>query len=511
MTNDIQLTPKMKKARTLAIAANVVSVIEVALFTLTSINLAQFAQSILHTNATFARESLQEWVETAAQLGFGTTVDPQSAAAALTYLASMFAMFGAIVCVIGVMASIGIFRANDKPEIAYRSYCVGLIGGLCSFACGNIISGVLLFLASKFLNSDYVDKVGEEVAYKNGKRLGFLRVVEFLCVIYFMAMMATILFVTRSSYFDAYYWTDFIQLLMMAVTLWLIWNRKEAGRKIIIGMISAYIIALLVLELAINDFDFLWFLYDTSVPIVVLCYFIFSKRVPAVMTQPMRVDKRAENLAEDEKLWNLKSPAFWRNLLLYFCVFSVIGHWMEWCVCWFIRWGLVPGTYDPNSGIWHDLLNPFFVYGAAMVLIGLFMFPIKNFCQKKIKVRGGALAASFVINSLFCAAIELGMGLVMNYPPDPVTGKLPLWDYTDMAFNFMGQICLLNTVFFGVMATLFTWLVYPNLEKIIAKTPRDVMNVITVIVLIFFVLLVAMYVINLTMPGIVINGTYGGA
>ena len=96
-----------------------------------------------------------------------------------------------------------------------------------------------------------------------------------------------------------------------------------------------------------------------------------------------------------------------------------------------------------------------------------------------------------------CAAIELILGFTCNVPVD---GVYPLWDYSDMAFNFMGQICLLNTTFFGFMATLMTWLVYPAMEKLFAKIPKDIMNIITVVVIVFFVLVVFMYVINLSLP-----------
>jgi uncharacterized membrane protein len=236
-----------------------------------------------------------------------------------------------------------------------------------------------------------------------------------------------------------------------------------------------------------------------------LVYFGFSKQARVILSRPFKVETRAAELAAEDKLWNPKSAAFWRNLVLYFCIFSVVGHWMEWSVCWLIRWGIVPGTYDPNSGIWHDMLNPFFVYGAAFVVIGLILFPVKNWLMKmmhnKVPV---ALLVSFVVNTAFCAVIELVLGFTCNWPPDPVTGLLPLWDYSNMAFNFMGQICLLNTTFFGVMATLMTWLVYPALEKAFAKIPKDVMNIFTVVIIMFFVLVVCMYVINLDLAGLAV-------
>lgn len=82
----------------------------------------------------------------------------------------------------------------------------------------------------------------------------------------------------------------------------------------------------------------------------------------------------------------------------------------------------------------------FCVYGFGAVACVLLLFPIKNFLEKKIGSRIVPLLISFAINALVCTLIELAMGLMLNQPlPD---GTLPLWDYSDMFCNFMGQVCL---------------------------------------------------------------------
>lgn len=182
-----------------------------------------------------------------------------------------------------------------------------------------------------------------------------MRFVEFACIAEIIVNVTLLLFITKSESYDGAWWINFVMLLMMAVTLWIIWNRKSHGREIILAMVSVYLVINLV-------------------------YFGFSKQARYALSRPFKLETRAAQLAAEGKLWNPKSLAFWRNLVLYFCIFSVVGHWMEWCVCWLIRWGVVPGTYDPNSGIWHDMLNPFFVYGAAFVVIGLILFPVRFLC-----------------------------------------------------------------------------------------------------------------------------------
>ncbi len=154
---------------------------------------------------------------------------------------------------------------------------------------------------------------------------------------------------------------------------------------------------------------------------------------------------------------------------MYFCVFSVVGHWMEAAYCTLIRFGMMPGIYDPNSQIWSDWLYPFIVYGFGPWRACFCCTPSRTSWKSASAAAWCRLLISFVVNALVCTAIELVMGLMVNQPgPD---GKLPLWDYSDMFCNFMGQVCLQNAIAFGVVATLMTWVIYPALEQLLGKAP----------------------------------------
>lgn len=156
-----------------------------------------------------------------------------------------------------------------------------------------------------------------------------------------------------------------------------------------------------------------------------------------------------------------------RNLAIYFCVFSFAGHWLEAAYCLFIKWGMLPGVYDPTSGIWRDWLFPFCVYGVGAVTCVLVLSPAKALLQRRINAPGAPLAISFVLNSCVCCLIELCMGLVLNQPlPD---GSMPLWDYRGMFCNFMGQICLQNGLAFGMAATLMSWVLLPLMNRGLAN------------------------------------------
>ncbi|MDU1881147.1 MAG: hypothetical protein E6776_08200, partial [Eggerthella sp.] len=79
---------------------------------------------------------------------------------------------------------------------------------------------------------------------------------------------------------------------------------------------------------------------------------------------------------EDERYgYEPGSFAFWRNLAVYFCVFSVLGHWMEIVYCSFMN---VFGIVDADSLVWDDPMYPFLVYGVGVVVCALVLMPLKT-------------------------------------------------------------------------------------------------------------------------------------
>lgn len=69
--------------------------------------------------------------------------------------------------------------------------------------------------------------------------------------------------------------------------------------------------------------------------------------------------------------------------------------------------------------------------GICFILVGLLneAFPTKI-----------ALLSQMVISALIITVVELIVGLIVN-----VWLKLDVWDYSELPYNFMGQICLLFT------------------------------------------------------------------
>lgn len=193
-----------------------------------------------------------------------------------------------------------------------------------------------------------------------------------------------------------------------------------------------------------------------------------------------------------------REPRFWRDLLLYYCIFSLAGHWLEAGFCTLIKYGIVPGIYDPTlTMLWRDWLYPYPPEGIGFVICVLVLYPFKSWLVNRSKTRWAPLICSFAANTLASALIELCYGLLMN-------AQYQIWDYRDMFCNFMGQICLQNSLGFGLLATVIVWVVYPFLAKWLSRLPPRVMSAIFWIFLFFYLMLQCLYMLNASIPGVTV-------
>lgn len=168
-------------------------------------------------------------------------------------------------------------------------------------------------------------------------------------------------------------------------------------------------------------------------------------------------------------------PAPWyplaRKLGLYFMSASLLGHWVEILFCLGIKHGVFKGGYDrSNHMLWDQWLFPFPAEGTAAVLADRVLVPVKQAVQAVVAaspvpqlVRTPlALTASFLVNQAVCTAVDFGCGMVANR-------NYELWDYRDMRFNFMGQICLQNSLFYSIIATWGVWQLLPAVEGLMKR------------------------------------------
>ena len=125
------------------------------------------------------------------------------------------------------------------------------------------------------------------------------------------------------------------------------------------------------------------------------------------------------------------------------------------------------------------IIGPFnIVYGVGAIVLTL--------CLYKLKDKGYI--------SIFGASFAIGTVLeyVMSFLMEKIVGFVA-WNYSKKPFNINGRVCLLYSVFWGILGIVWIKLVYPQIQKIIDKFNQlesiKLMKI-TIIFLIFDTLLI---------------------
>ncbi len=195
----------------------------------------------------------------------------------------------------------------------------------------------------------------------------------------------------------------------------------------------------------------------------------FSKRARKKLNVSIRNITAAEKylLAQEPMKKRMRTWPFWRDMIMYFIMFSFLGHWAEMLFCLLIEAGVFMGDFDlGNTMLWDQWLYPFSAEGIALILIVLILYPFKEWLLKRTGGRIAiALPVSFAINAIVCTSIDFTTGITAN-------ADYSLWDYRALPFNFMGQIVLQNSLVYSIAATLVVWVIYPLMDRIMAHLPR---------------------------------------
>jgi len=164
----------------------------------------------------------------------------------------------------------------------------------------------------------------------------------------------------------------------------------------------------------------------------------------------------------DASFSRLRTWRFWRTSILYFCVFSVVGHLVEYPYCWI---GMTFfDSVDPTSEVLTNPLKPFFVYGIGAVLCRIFLEPLRK-ALLEVRPPLGAAGVFYLLSVILGMCFELVQGFLQNQP-DPVTGEYPLWDVSDYPGNILGQAWIVNDIGIGALITFVVWIVLPLAERI---------------------------------------------
>lgn len=169
-------------------------------------------------------------------------------------------------------------------------------------------------------------------------------------------------------------------------------------------------------------------------------------------TSNNKKDSFAEGLCLDKIIW-------------IFLVCCVVGFIVEtlWC---FIRHGYIESrkslVYGPLS----------VAYGMGGVILTLVLYKIRNSRSYII------FLTSFAVGTVTEYICSLGQEIVF--------GSVA-WDYSNVPLNINGRVCLLYSLFWGVLGILWIKIIYPLMSDMIEKIPLNIGRILTVAFALFFI------------------------
>lgn len=153
------------------------------------------------------------------------------------------------------------------------------------------------------------------------------------------------------------------------------------------------------------------------------------------------------------------------KLVWVFLISCVVGFLVEtmWC---YIRHGYIESRQSLVNG-------PLSVaYGMGAVVLTMALYKFRNSQWWKI------FLVSFVVGTVTEYICSLGQELVF--------GSVA-WDYSNVPLNINGRVCLLYSVFWGILGIAWIKLIYPPMAKLIGKLPIKLGKVLTWAFIIFFI------------------------
>ena len=150
-------------------------------------------------------------------------------------------------------------------------------------------------------------------------------------------------------------------------------------------------------------------------------------------------------------------------MVTLFLLYSFLGWVVESIYCFIVDKKFV------NRGF---LIGPSLpIYGFGCLLI---VFLLDRFRENPVIL--------FVMATFICSVLEYITSYIMER-----IFKTRWWDYSHMKFNLNGRICLLNMMFFGVLALVMSYLVNPFVLSVIDKIDTRLLKIFTVFFLIVFI------------------------
>ena len=182
------------------------------------------------------------------------------------------------------------------------------------------------------------------------------------------------------------------------------------------------------------------------------------------------IPKEAENLdvktnKKNKRKWHIEDPDVkitFKRILAYFIIYSFLGFIVE-----TIFGMLTKGVIESRRSCFYGPFCCIYGLGAAIMIPGLQKFKHSNWTL-------------FIAGAIEGSAVEYVVSLIGE-----LIFQIKWWDYSNMPFNINGRICILFTVFWGVLALGLMRLINPYIERMIDSIPKKIFNFLTIFLTVF--------------------------
>lgn len=156
-------------------------------------------------------------------------------------------------------------------------------------------------------------------------------------------------------------------------------------------------------------------------------------------------------------------PSDFSQLVVYFTLYSFVGWLCEsiWCSVAAKKW--------VNRGFLNGPFCPIYGFGGLLILLvsdPLIQYPPLVFLAAALAVSLLEYFTGWLLESLF---------------------QMRWWDYSNRRFNLKGRVCLRNSLLFGVMGLGVTYLLHPNLSKVVNRIPPDWLRLVSTLLVAVFI------------------------
>lgn len=135
------------------------------------------------------------------------------------------------------------------------------------------------------------------------------------------------------------------------------------------------------------------------------------------------------------------------RLIIYFMIYAFIGWVLESVYKSVLQKKFV------NSGFLSGPFCPMYGYGAIMMYLSL-------------KDVSNNIVILFLYGLIILSIYEYVVGLFLE-----TVFKTKYWDYSNYKFNIHGRVCLLNSIYWGILGVVFMKFIHPAIEVLVSRIP----------------------------------------